>query len=199
MGESDSFTIKVVGVGHAGCNIIQGMIDRCVPDMEFIAVDTDADSLSYSSARNIIQLGAGRGSGMNAGIGRCLAEEARSRIEAALSGADVVFILAGMGKGTGSGASPVIAEIAKSLGALTVAAVSMPCSFEGEMADKNADEGIARLFPRVDSISVYKKSATETFLQHASMTEWLDYDDKMLSSTVTSIAEIARNSCVLNP
>jgi cell division protein FtsZ len=119
--------IKVVGVGGAGGNAVQHMINKGVSGVEFIAANTDAQALAASKANNIIQIGeTGLGAGMKPEVGRMLAEESRARIEDALRGAHMVFIAAGMGGGTGTGAAPIVAEVAKELGALTVAVVSKP-------------------------------------------------------------------------
>ncbi len=121
--------IKVVGVGGAGGNAVQHMINKGVSGVEFIVANTDAQALSQSKAHNVIQVGeSGLGAGMKPAVGRQLAEETRDRIEDALRGAHMVFIAAGMGGGTGTGAAPVVAEVAKQLGALTLAVVSKPFS-----------------------------------------------------------------------
>ena len=123
--------IKVVGVGGAGGNAVQHMINKGVSGVEFIAANTDAQALAASSANNIIQIGdSGLGAGMKPEVGRLLAEQSRQRIEDSLRGAHMVFIAAGMGGGTGTGAAPIVAEIAKQLGALTVAVVSKPFSYD---------------------------------------------------------------------
>ena len=114
--------IKVVGVGGAGGNAVQHMINKGMQGVEFIAANTDAQALASSSAHNVIQIGeTGLGAGMKPLVGRQLAEESRARIEDALRGAHMVFIAAGMGGGTGTGAAPIVAEVAKAMGALTVA------------------------------------------------------------------------------
>jgi cell division protein FtsZ len=129
--------IKVVGVGGAGGNAVQHMINKGVSGVEFIVANTDAQALSQSKAHNVIQVGeSGLGAGMKPAVGRQLAEETRDRIEDALRGAHMVFIAAGMGGGTGTGAAPVVAEVAKQLGALTVAVVSKPFSHEGQRSTK---------------------------------------------------------------
>lgn len=127
--------IKVVGVGGAGGNAVQHMINKGVAGVEFIAANTDAQALLQSKAHNVIQIGeTGLGAGMKPEVGRQLAEESRARIQDALRGSHMVFIAAGMGGGTGTGAAPVVAQIAKELGALTVAVVSKPFSYEGKNA-----------------------------------------------------------------
>ena len=119
--------IKVVGVGGAGGNAVQHMINRGVSGVEFIAANTDAQALAASGAHNVIQIGpTGLGAGMRPEVGRQLAEQSRSRIEDALRGAHMVFIAAGMGGGTGTGAAPIVAEVARRLNILTVAVVTKP-------------------------------------------------------------------------
>jgi cell division protein FtsZ len=138
--------IKVVGVGGAGGNAVQHMINKGVAGVEFIAANTDAQALAASSAHNIIQIGeSGLGAGMRPEIGRQLAEQSRMRIEDALRGAHMVFIAAGMGGGTGTGAAPVIARAAREQGILTVGVVTKPFAFEGARRGRSADAGIAEL------------------------------------------------------
>ncbi len=183
--------IKVVGVGGAGGNAVQHMINKGVCGVEFIAANTDAQALSHSSADNIIQIGdSGLGAGMRPDVGRKLAEESRSRIEDALRGAHMVFIAAGMGGGTGTGASPVIAEVAKSLGALTVAVVSKPFSYEGEKCMEIAEEGLEQLAQHVDSLIVILNEKLEEIYEDDSMMEWFQHADDVLNNAVAGIAEI---------
>ncbi len=183
--------IKVVGVGGAGGNAVQHMINKGVSGVEFIAANTDSQALSHSSADNIIQIGdSGLGAGMRPDIGRKLAEESRSRIEDALRGAHMVFIAAGMGGGTGTGASPVIAEVAKSLGALTVAVVSKPFSYEGAKCMEMAEAGLEQLGQHVDSLIVILNEKLEEIYEDDSMVEWFQHADDVLNNAVAGIAEI---------
>ncbi len=183
--------IKVVGVGGAGGNAVQHMINKGVSGVEFIAANTDAQALSHSSADNVIQIGeSGLGAGMRPDIGRKLAEESRSKIEEALRGAHMVFIAAGMGGGTGTGASPVIAEVAKSLGALTVAVVSKPFSYEGAKCMEMAEEGLQELSQHVDSLIVILNEKLEEIYEDDSMVEWFQHADDVLNNAVAGIAEI---------
>lgn len=183
--------IKVVGVGGAGGNAVQHMINKGVSGVEFIAANTDSQALSHSSADNIIQIGdSGLGAGMRPDVGRKLAEESRSRIEDALRGAHMVFIAAGMGGGTGTGASPVIAEVAKSLGALTVAVVSKPFSYEGAKCMEMAEEGLEQLGQHVDSLIVILNEKLEEIYEDDSMVEWFQHADDVLNNAVAGIAEI---------
>ena len=183
--------IKVVGVGGAGGNAVQHMINKGVSGVEFIAANTDAQALSHSEAHNIIQIGdSGLGAGMRPDIGRQLAEESRDRIEDALRGAHMVFIAAGMGGGTGTGAAPIVAEVAKSLGALTVAVVSKPFSYEGDKCMEIAEQGLEALEAHVDSLIVILNEKLEEIYEDDSMIEWLQHADDVLNNAVAGIAEI---------
>src|SRR5690625_4694696 len=133
-------TIKVIGVGGGGNNAVNRMIDHGVEGVEFIAVNTDAQALNLSKAEIKLQIGEkltrGLGAGANPDIGKKAAEESREQIEDAIQGADMVFVTAGMGGGTGTGAAPVVAKIAKEMGALTVGVVTRPFSFEGRRSEE---------------------------------------------------------------
>jgi cell division protein FtsZ len=148
--------IKVVGVGGGGSNAVEHMLEEKIDGVEFICANTDGQALRASNAQIHIQLGEaltkGLGAGANPQVGREAAEEDRDVIREILAGADIVFITAGMGGGTGTGAAPVVAEIAKELGILTVAIVTKPFSFEGKQRALVADEGIRRLAEHVDSL-----------------------------------------------
>ena len=154
--QQDNAIIKVVGVGGGGGNAVEHMVAENIDGVEFICANTDAQALKNSNAKVLIQLGdeltKGLGAGANPQIGREAAEEDRERIKEVLRGADMVFITAGMGGGTGTGAAPVFAEVAKELGILTVAVVTKPFSFEGKQRALAADEGIRRLVEHVDSL-----------------------------------------------
>ena len=183
--------IKVVGVGGAGGNAVQHMINKGVSGVEFIAANTDAQALKMSKAHNVIQIGeTGLGAGMKPAIGRQLAEESRSRIEDALRGAHMVFIAAGMGGGTGTGAAPIVAQIAKEQGALTVAVVSKPFSYEGQKCMDIADEGLEALSQHVDSLIIILNEKLEEIYEDDSMIEWLQHADDVLNNAVAGIAEI---------
>ncbi len=148
--------IKVVGVGGSGGNAITRMIDAKIRGVEFVAINTDAQALHHSKAQEKIHIGKnltkGLGAGMNPEIGRQAAEENRDEIQEVLQGADMVFVTCGLGGGTGSGAAPIVAETAKELGALTVGVVTRPFSFEGSQRRSIADEALANLRERVDTI-----------------------------------------------
>jgi len=183
--------IKVVGVGGAGGNAVQHMINRGVSGVEFIVANTDAQALQMSKAHNVIQIGeTGLGAGMKPAVGRQLAEETRPRIEDALRGAHMVFIAAGMGGGTGTGAAPIIAQIAREQGALTVAVVSKPFSYEGKKCMDIADEGLEALGQHVDSLIIILNEKLEEIYEDESMIEWLQHADDVLNNAVAGIAEI---------
>jgi cell division protein FtsZ len=183
--------IKVVGVGGAGGNAVQHMINKGVSGVEFIAANTDAQALAASSASNIIQIGeTGLGAGMKPDVGRQLAEESRGRIEDALRGSHMVFIAAGMGGGTGTGAAPIVAEVAKSLGALTVAVVSKPFSYEGQKCMDIAEEGLEELTKHVDSLIIILNEKLEEIYEDETMIDWMKHADDVLNNAVAGIAEI---------
>ena len=149
-------SIKVVGVGGGGNNAVDRMIEAGVTKAEFICVNTDAQQLSNVKAKTVLQIGAKLTSGLGAGakpeIGRQAAEETKDEIMNLVKDADMVFVTAGLGGGTGTGAAPIIAEAAKSAGILTVAVVPKPFAFEGPQRMRSAEEGIKNLAERVDSI-----------------------------------------------
>lgn len=150
--------IKVIGVGGAGGNAVNRMIEDGLTDVDFISVNTDAAALDNNSATKRIQIGnkltKGLGAGANPSVGKAAIEENREQIAAELEDTDMVFITAGMGGGTGTGAAPVVAEIAKEKGILTVAVVTKPFLFEGKVRDRNAQHGISELRKHVDTIIV---------------------------------------------
>lgn len=156
--QNEAAKIKIVGVGGGGSNAINSMIASSLQGVEFIAVNTDAQALESSLAHQRIQIGSsmtkGLGAGANPEIGRQAAIDDRDIIEEALEGADMVFVTAGMGGGTGTGAAPVIAETAKSLGILTTAVVTRPFMFEGNKRSRNAEQGIKELKKHVDSVII---------------------------------------------
>lgn len=183
--------IKIVGVGGAGGNFIHQMIAGGMHGFEFIVANTDAQALCTSKAHNIIQLGAsGLGAGMHPEIGRKLAEETRGRIEDALRGAHLVFIVAGMGGGTGTGASPIVAEVAKEMGALTIAVVTKPFSYEGKKCMEVAEAGLEELTAKVDSLTVILNEKLEEIYEDESMLEWFQYADDVVNNAVAIINEI---------
>ena len=148
--------IKVIGVGGGGGNALNRMIEDGLKGVEFIAINTDQQALEESKAQTKIQIGEkltrGLGAGANPEIGECSAEESKAEIAEALKGADMVFITSGMGGGTGTGATPVIADISKGMGILTVAVVTKPFPFEGKRRMSQAEKGIEELKQNVDTI-----------------------------------------------
>jgi cell division protein FtsZ len=155
---SNPAVIKVIGLGGGGCNAVTRMVRENILGVEFIAMNTDAQALSICEAPTCIQLGAkltkGLGVGGDHNLGTKAAEESRDELKDIISGADMVFITAGMGGGTGTGSAPVIAEIAKRSGALTIAVVTKPFSFEGFHRTKVAEEGINNLIDKVDTLVI---------------------------------------------
>ena len=156
-GESGA-RIKVIGVGGAGCNAVNRMIDEGMQGLEFIAVNTDSQALIASKAGTRVRIGEkstrGLGAGGNPEVGRTAAEESRDELREALVGADMVFITAGMGGGTGTGAAPIVAEICREIGALTIGVVTKPFSFEGPRRMKSALSGIDNLKKNADTLIV---------------------------------------------
>jgi len=192
--------IKVIGVGGAGGNAVNHMIDKGVEGVEFIAVNTDAQVLSRNKSRNQIQLGSsGLGAGAKPEEARAVAIADRERIEEAVAGAHMVFITAGMGGGTGTGAGPVIAEVARTLGILTVAVVTKPFSFEGSKRMKIAEQGISDLAPHVDSLIVILNDKLEEVLgEDVTQEEAFKAADDVLNSAVAGIAEIINQPGLVN-
>jgi cell division protein FtsZ len=192
--------IKVIGVGGAGGNAVNHMIEHGVEGVEFIAVNTDAQVLSRNRSRNQIQLGStGLGAGAKPEEARAVALAERERIEEAVAGAHMVFITAGMGGGTGTGAGPVIAEVARSLGILTVAVVTKPFSFEGSKRMKIAEQGLAELSPHVDSLIVILNDKLEEVLgEDVTQEEAFRAADDVLNDAVAGIAEIINQPGLVN-
>ncbi len=187
--------IKVIGVGGAGSNAVNRMISAGLNGVEFWACNTDAQALELSAAKNRLQVGAkltrGLGAGGNPTVGTKAAEESREDITAALAGADMVFIAAGMGGGTGTGAAPIVAEVAKEIGALTVGVVSRPFLFEGRRRSNQADNGINEIKSRVDTLIVIPNQRLLEVVDHrASMQEAFVEADKVLMQGVQGISDI---------
>ena len=160
--------IKVVGVGGAGCNAVNSMIASGLSGVEFVAINTDSQALGHSHASTKVQIGAattrGLGAGANPEVGRAAATGDGDRIREALTGADMVFVTAGMGGGTGTGAAPVVANIAKEMGALSVAVVTKPFPFEGKKRMRRAEEGVDELQAVVDSLIVIPNARLASFV-----------------------------------
>ncbi len=192
--------IKVIGVGGAGGNAVDHMIRNGVSGVEFVAANTDAQALSRGQAKTQIQLGAiGLGAGAKPEAGRAAALEAREQIAEALRGAHMVFITGGMGGGTGTGAAPVIAEVAKELGVLTVAVVTKPFSFEGLKRLRAAEAGIEDLSQHVDSVIVILNEKLEEVLgEDVTMEEAFASADSVLKNAVAGISEIINVPGLIN-
>lgn len=187
--------IKVVGVGGGGGNAVDAMVAANLEGVEFIVANTDVQALDTKLAAVKIQIGsentAGLGAGANPEVGRIAAEEDRERIRQALAGADMVFVTAGMGKGTGTGATPVIAEVAKEIGALTVAVVTRPFSWEGKQRMRNAEAGIARLVDVVDTlITVPNDQVSKLAGGKIGFAEAFRLSDQVLYQSVRGISDV---------
>ncbi len=197
-------TIRVVGVGGGGGHVVSRMMesDR-IKGVEFIAVNTDAQDLDYSTAHKKIYIGKaltrGRGAGMNPDIGRQAAEENRSEIGEMLDGSDVVFVTCGMGGGTGTGAAPVVAEIAREKGALTIAIVTKPFSFEGAQRMSIAQEGLNRIKDKVDALVVVPNDRIFTVIsKDTPIMKAFGYVDDVLRYAVQAIAELVNIPGIVN-
>ena len=190
--------IKVVGIGGGGCNAISRMFKEKLALVEYYGINTDAQHLYRCDVGHQLPIGQaltrGLGSGANPDLGRQAAEESREDIEKALDGADMVFLAVGMGGGTGTGAAPVISQLAKEAGALTVAVVSRPFSFEAAVRRKNAEEGIARLKDHADTLIVIPNDSLLQMDRHKEQTHsWEDalrMADSVLHQGIQAIAEV---------
>jgi len=197
MDEDNGFSakLKVVGVGGGGCNALNNMVDAGVPGVEFIGVNTDVKSLSTCKAAVKIQIGSkltrGLGAGADPEVGRKAALEDTEKIIEHLKGADMVFITCGLGGGTGTGASSVIAEISKELGALTVAITTKPFAFEGKDRMKQAESGVIQLKTRVDSlITIPNQRLLSIGGKHMTIMEAFFKADEVLLNAVRSISDL---------
>jgi cell division protein FtsZ len=187
--------IKVIGVGGGGCNAVNRMITSGVSGIEFWAVNTDAQALSQAGAPQKLQIGQkitrGLGAGGNPAIGQKAAEESRDEIAHALENTDLVFITAGMGGGTGTGAAPIAAEVAKEMGCLTVGVVTRPFTFEGRRRTNQAEEGIAAFATRVDTLIVIPNNQLLTVISpETPMQEAFRIADDVLRQGVQGISDI---------
>ena len=195
--------IKVIGVGGGGCNAINNMIKNAIHGVEFISANTDAQSLHQNEASRKVQLGTNLTRGLGAGAcfetGRNAALEDREMLMEALRGANMVFIAAGMGGGTGTGAAPVIAEVAKDMGILTVAVVTRPFAYEGSKRQKVAQEGIDMLRKQVDSLIVIPNDKLLTVLgDDVTMKEAFLAADNVLHNAISGISEVITNPGIIN-
>ena len=199
----ENAVIKVIGVGGGGGNAVEHMVKQDVQGVEFICANTDAQALENLGARTLLQLGSGITRGLGAGadpsIGRDAALEDRDRIAESLNGSDMVFITAGMGGGTGTGAAPVVAEIAKEMGILTVAVVTKPFMFEGKKRMRIAEEGIVELSQHVDSLITIPNEKLLTILgEKMPLLEAFGSVDDVLSGAVQGIADLIIRPGMIN-
>ncbi|WP_133408113.1 cell division protein FtsZ [Parashewanella tropica] len=200
---SDEAVIKVIGVGGGGGNAVEHMVKHNIEGVEFVATNTDAQALRKSSAGATIQLGRditkGLGAGANPEVGRLAAEEDKDNIRAAIKGCDMIFIAAGMGGGTGTGAAPVVAQIAKEEGILTVAVVTKPFPFEGKKRMTFADEGIVELGKHVDSlITIPNEKLLKVLGRGTSLLDAFAAANNVLLGAVQGIAELITRPGLIN-
>ncbi len=187
--------IKVIGVGGAGCNAVNRMVSSDFQNVEFIAVNTDAQSLYHSNAEHKIHIGKeatrGLGAGANPDVGKNAAEESMDEIKSALKGADMVFVTCGLGGGTGTGAAPVIAQISRELGALTVGVVTRPFSFEGATRGKKAETGYSALKDSVDTLITIPNDRILSIIDRKTpLTDAFSVVDEVLRQGVQGIADL---------
>ncbi len=202
-GPDNVVTIKVVGIGGAGNNVVNRMVKAGTQGVEFIAVNTDKQALAVSNADQKIQIGEkmthGQGAGSDPEIGKRSAEESRNNIAKAIENADMVFITAGMGGGTGTGAAPTVADIAREAGILTVGVVTKPFKFEGKRRMDQANEGVKELLGKVDSLLIIPndrlKYATD---QKVTLANAFEIADDVLRQAVTSISDLIKNTGFIN-
>ncbi|SDJ89773.1 cell division protein FtsZ [Billgrantia gudaonensis] len=200
---SSSAVIKVVGVGGGGGNAVNHMVESCIEGVEFICANTDAQALKRVAAKTVLQLGnditKGLGAGANPDVGRQAAMEDRERIAELISGADMVFITAGMGGGTGTGGAPVVAQVAKELGILTVAVVTRPFPFEGPKRMRVAEEGMKELSEHVDSlITIPNEKLLSVLGKNASLLNAFSAANDVLLGAVQGIAELITSPGIIN-
>ena len=202
-GPENVVSIKVVGVGGGGNNVVNRMVRSGAQGVDFVAVNTDKQALNASSANYKIQIGekltGGKGAGSNPEVGRKAAEESRNQMAKALESTDMVFITAGMGGGTGTGAAPVVAEIAREAGVLTVGVVTKPFGFEGRKRMAQAEQGIEELRSKVDSLVIIPnerlKYATDQKITFANA---FAIADDVLRQAVQSISDLIRDTGFIN-
>lgn len=198
-----SAIIKVVGIGGGGGNAVEHMLSQSIEGVEFACANTDAQALKNSSARTLLQLGPeftkGLGAGSDPSVGRQAAEEDRDRIKEILEGADMVFITAGMGGGTGTGAAPIFAQVAKDLGILTVAVVTKPFAFEGKRRMEVADTGIRELSEFVDSlITIPNNKLLNVLGKSITLLDAFKAVNNVLLGAVQGIAELITRPGLIN-
>lgn len=201
--QSNFASIKVVGCGGGGNNAVNRMVDAGLRGVEFISINTDRQALMLSGAQTKIQIGEKMTKGLGAGavpeVGRRAAEESREEIAQALKGADLVFVTAGMGGGTGTGAAPIVAEIARDLGALTISVVTKPFAFEGKQRMKNAEMGIADLKQRVDTLVVIPNDRLlQVVSKGTTMLEAFRIADDVLRQGIQGISDLIAVPALIN-
>ena len=201
--DNKNAVIKVIGVGGAGGNAVNRMIDDGVQGVSFVAANTDVQALNSNKAENKIQLGPkltrGLGAGSHPEVGQKAAEESEQTIEDALKGADMIFITAGMGGGTGTGAAPIVAKIARETGALTVGVVTRPFTFEGPKRSKNAAEGIAQLKQYVDTLVIIANNRLlEMVDKKTPMMDAFKEADNVLKQGVQGISDLITSTDYVN-
>ena len=202
-GPENVVNIKVIGIGGAGNNVVNRMVKNGTQGVEFIAINTDKQALSVSNADQKLQIGEkmtrGQGAGSDPEIGKRSAEESRNNIAKVIENADMAFITAGMGGGTGTGAAPIVAEIARDAGLLTVGVVTKPFKFEGKRRMDQANAGIKELLGRVDSLLIIPndrlKFATD---QKVTLANAFEIADDVLLQAVTSISDLIKNTGFIN-
>jgi cell division protein FtsZ len=187
--------IKVVGIGGGGCNAVNRMIDEGLTGIEFIAVNTDAQALAFSKAKARVRIGEKSTRGLGAGgdprIGRIAAEETAEELYEVLKGSDMVFVTAGLGGGTGTGAAPVVAQIAKEIGALTIGVVTRPFTFEGTHRSKAAEEGVLTLKEHADTLIIIPNDRLLQIVdKRASLQEAFKVADDVLRQGIQGISEL---------
>ncbi len=200
---SSSAVIKVIGVGGGGGNAVNHMVESNIEGVEFICANTDAQALKRVAAKTVLQLGSeitkGLGAGASPDVGRQAAMEDRDRIAELLQGADMVFITAGMGGGTGTGGAPVVAQVAKELGILTVAVVTRPFPFEGPKRMRAAEEGMRELSEHVDSlITIPNEKLLAVLGKSASLLTAFSAANDVLLGAVQGIAELITSPGIIN-
>jgi len=202
-GTENVVTIKVVGIGGAGNNVVNRMVGSGADGVDFVAVNTDKQALAVSGAEKKIQIGEkvthGQGAGSNPDMGRKAAEESRNDIAAALEDADMVFLTAGMGGGTGTGAAPIVAEIARESGILTVGVVTKPFFWEGKRRMDQAQQGIAELMGKVDSLLIIPNDRLKyASPEKVTLANAFEIADDVLIKAVSSISDLIKSTGFIN-
>jgi len=196
-------TIKVIGIGGGGCNAVNRMIEAGLTGVDFFAINSDVQALRNSLTENTIHIGKGMtrglGAGANTTLGREAADESRDDLGMVLDGADLVFITAGMGGGTGTGAAPVIAELARESGALTIAVVTKPFAFEGKKRMQLAENGIAELEAKVDTlITIPNERILQVIEKKTPLNEAFAYADDVLRQGIQGISDLITQPGLIN-